>query len=116
MFASRSLVSWGAAAAILLSRWAPDGGSDLEPIGRALHGPTNAVATDGVRSFLGAGPALFVLDAGQEVSVNRSPPTGRHSFVWDGRDRSGASVASGLYLVRLEAGGVEETRRVVLLK
>jgi hypothetical protein len=40
---------------------------------------------------------------------------GRHSVTWDGRDASGRPVAAGVYLLRLEAGGVAETRRVVRL-
>ena len=35
---------------------------------------------------------------------------------WDGRDALGAPVASGVYFVRIEAGGYTETRRMVLLK
>ena len=35
---------------------------------------------------------------------------------WDGRDAFGAPAASGVYFVRIEAGGFSETRRMVLLK
>ena len=35
---------------------------------------------------------------------------------WSGRDAAGRTVASGVYLVRLEAGDVRETRRITLLK
>ena len=35
---------------------------------------------------------------------------------WDGRDALGASAASGVYFVRIDAGAYSETRRVVLLK
>jgi hypothetical protein len=41
---------------------------------------------------------------------------GRHEVVWDGTDRSGCRVASGVYLCRLVSGSFETTRRVVLLK
>ncbi len=41
---------------------------------------------------------------------------GTHSFVWDGRGRSGLPVASGIYLTVLEARGAREVRRIVLLK
>ena len=41
---------------------------------------------------------------------------GRHTAVWDGRDREGRSVASGVYFCRLEAGEVTDTRAMVLLK
>ena len=35
---------------------------------------------------------------------------------WDGRDQSGASVASGVYFYTLEANAFSETRRMVILK
>jgi flagellar hook assembly protein FlgD len=38
---------------------------------------------------------------------------GEHAVVWDGRDRSGRQVASGVYQFRLTAPGVLETRRIV---
>lgn len=34
---------------------------------------------------------------------------------WDGRDESGRIVARGVYLLRLRAGAVEQTRRIVFL-
>jgi FlgD Ig-like domain len=43
-------------------------------------------------------------------------PAGRHETVWDGRDGSGQTVQSGVYLLRLEAGGRTDTRRMVLLR
>lgn len=41
---------------------------------------------------------------------------GHHTLSWDGRDARGNAVAAGVYLFRLQAGGHEETERVVLLK
>ena len=43
-------------------------------------------------------------------------PAGISRFVWDGRDRGGSVAASGLYLVRLVAGGDILTMKVLLLK
>ncbi|HPU84281.1 MAG TPA: FlgD immunoglobulin-like domain containing protein [Candidatus Latescibacteria bacterium] len=40
--------------------------------------------------------------------------TGNYSVVWDGRDQSGAPMASGVYLVRLDAGSSRKLARVVL--
>jgi len=41
---------------------------------------------------------------------------GAHSVTWKGTDGSGRRVASGVYLVRLEAGDVQFTRRITMVK
>jgi len=41
---------------------------------------------------------------------------GPHAVQWDGRDGSGQPVASGVYFCRVDAGGVSDTQRLVLLK
>jgi hypothetical protein len=41
---------------------------------------------------------------------------GLHRMVWDGRDKSRTPVASGVYFYRLDFGGSQTTRRMVLLK
>ncbi len=47
---------------------------------------------------------------------------GYHHAVWDGRSSSGVSVASGLYLMKIEAAGTVKdmkfagTRKLMLLK
>lgn len=43
-------------------------------------------------------------------------PAGVHTVTWDGRDTSGRPVASGLYLVRLEAGGSVRVGKIALLR
>jgi hypothetical protein len=48
--------------------------------------------------------------------VDRYEAAGRRELAWDGRDEHGADVASGVYCYRLEAPGVLETKRMVLLK
>lgn len=42
--------------------------------------------------------------------------SGRHEVAWDGTDSEGRSVQSGVYLVRLEAAGHTDTRRLVLFR
>jgi flagellar hook assembly protein FlgD len=41
---------------------------------------------------------------------------GSYSVVWDGRDDSGRSVPTGIYLYRIEAGMDKASRRMILLK
>ncbi len=55
---------------------------------------------------------------GEEVITLESGvrTAGEHSVVWDGRDRSGEPVASGVYLYRLTAEGQAATRKMLLLK
>ncbi len=63
---------------------------------------------------------LGVFDvAGREVrslvaDVHCGP--GRHEVVWDGKDDAGGRVASGTYFCRIDAGGISETSKVVLVK
>jgi hypothetical protein len=69
--------------------------------------PAAAVAKVGI--FTPAGEA--VLDG-----PGRWLAAGPHEFVWDGRNAAGRRVASGTYLLRLEAGSQVATRRITLLK
>ena len=41
---------------------------------------------------------------------------GRHQVVWQGTDLMGSPVASGVYLIRLQAGETLDSRRILLLK
>jgi hypothetical protein len=41
---------------------------------------------------------------------------GRHDWPWDGKDDSGAPVSSGVYFVRLEADGLAEMEKVLLVR
>ena len=56
-----------------------------------------------------AGRLVDTVFSGQEEQ-------GRHEHVWQGRDASGHAVATGVYVYRLKAGDVVETRRMTLAK
>jgi hypothetical protein len=62
--------------------------------------------------------SLAVYDvAGRQLArvADATFAAGRHELTWDGRDDAGRRVAAGVYLLRLEAGSVASTRRVVRL-
>jgi len=43
-------------------------------------------------------------------------PAGEYDVTWDGVDRAGHRVASGVYFYRLQVGDDIETKKMVLLK
>lgn len=56
---------------------------------------------------------------GQHVRTlvsGESQPSGVHRILWDGRNEAGTSVASGIYIYRLEAGNYRMTKRMLFLK
>ncbi|MEW6755228.1 MAG: FG-GAP-like repeat-containing protein [Candidatus Latescibacterota bacterium] len=60
--------------------------------------------------------------AGQRVAtlVRGQRPAGTHAVTWDGRDGEGQPLATGVYLCHLraggQAGGLEDTRKVLLAR
>ena len=48
--------------------------------------------------------------------VNEAKSVGIHSTNWDGRDASGRSIASGVYLYRLTSPEGSQTRRLLIVK
>ena len=61
--------------------------------------------------------AVFNL-SGQKVArlIQGVREAGQYTVRWDGRDDSGQSLASGVYLYRLQAGDQVETRKLLLLR
>jgi hypothetical protein len=55
---------------------------------------------------------------GQEVTtlVNQTQAAGTYTVEWNGRDQSGMSVASGLYLYRLDLPDRAESRKMILVR
>ena len=48
--------------------------------------------------------------------VDKEKPAGSHSVVWDGRDKSGLELPSGIYFYRLQAGPSTATHKMILLR
>ncbi len=47
---------------------------------------------------------------------NESYEPGYHAIEWNGRNSNGATVVSGLYFYRIDAGVDQATKRMTLLK
>lgn len=48
--------------------------------------------------------------------VNKKHSRGNYSTVWNGKDFSGNEVAAGVYIYRLKAGSIIQTRKMLLIK
>jgi hypothetical protein len=55
---------------------------------------------------------------GRQVAVieDRTFAPGSHELAWDGRDAHGRRVNSGLYFLRLEAGDLSQTQKVMVIR
>lgn len=98
-------------------------GDTPKPAGARLLGnhpnPFNPVTTITYEIDQRLRVALSVYDArGRLVRtlVDGTASAGRHQVAWDGTDRAGTRVASGVYFARLAVNGGSDTRRLVLLK
>ena len=99
----------------------PDGG-DAEA-GIALAPPSPNPASGGTSfSFVLPSPGratLAVYDlAGRHVAdlFGGEAPAGPTAVRWDGRDANGERVASGVYFVKLAAGGEERVQKIVVTR
>jgi hypothetical protein len=48
--------------------------------------------------------------------VNGDHLAGNHKIIWTGIDASGRSVSSGIYFIRIEQGGKNHVRKMMLMK
>ena len=81
--------------------------------------PFNPSTTIRYNLAAGGDVRLIVYDAaGHRVRslVNGNESAGEHAVEFDGRDDRGVTLASGVYFYRLDASGVAQTRKMVLLK
>jgi len=94
------------------------------PARTALHAPQpnpfNPTTTIAFELQRAARPVLAIFTAdGKRVRTlvgGSQLAAGPHTALWDGRDAAGERVASGVYLVRLEADGESFVRRAVLVR
>lgn len=91
--------------------------------GDGLRNTPNPVGRAGTEfSFTLPEPTLVSLRIfdvqGREVAVllEKTRQQGTVTLRWDGRDRHGREVASGIYLYRLEAGSVVRSRNLVIVR
>jgi hypothetical protein len=90
----------------------------LELMG-AWPNPTPGAATVGFALPEASDVRLAVYDAvGRRVATlaDGRYEAGRHELRWDGRSGAGLRLASGLYLVRLEAGAQTRTSRLTVVR
>jgi flagellar hook assembly protein FlgD len=74
-----------------------------------IHGlPKAGRVTLKIYNLLGAEVATLVEDE-QKVA-------GYHAAIWDGRNKDGRIVASGVYVYRIRAGGFSSTKKLTLVK
>ena len=61
--------------------------------------------------------AIFNL-VGQRVAVlvNEELATGAHQITWDGRDKAGRELTSGMYIYRLQTQGQNRMQKLLLLR
>ncbi len=57
-----------------------------------------------------------VLGRRVRILADGNHTAGRHEITWDGRNSAGAPVASGLYLIRLDADGQTRLQKATLLR
>lgn len=78
--------------------------------------PTTAIAYE----ITDASPVqLSIFDvSGKRIVtlVNETRQAGRHEVLWSGKDSSGESVASGVYVVRIESNSSIQTTSITLVK
>jgi hypothetical protein len=48
--------------------------------------------------------------------INQHLSAGEHHILWDGRDRNGRGVPSGVYLYQIESDGITQSKQMILLK
>ena len=60
---------------------------------------------------------VFSLDGSLVYTLHRGSQTaGTYNFFWNGRNRGGRPVARGIYFIRVVGPGIDEIRKVMIVK
>ncbi len=60
---------------------------------------------------------VMTLDGNIITYLNRgNTKAGEYYYTWNGKNRNGKAVARGMYFVRVMGGGIDETRKVMVVK
>ncbi len=60
---------------------------------------------------------VMTLDGNIISYLNRgNVKAGEHYFTWDGKNKNGAAAARGMYFIRVTGSGIDETRKVMVVK
>lgn len=79
--------------------------------------PSTTIEFDIAESGVDIEVAVFNVQGQRVRSLVMGPhPSGQYRIEWDGRDESGRAVASGIYLLKMSAGGKQYVRKMSLLK
>ncbi len=78
--------------------------------------PTTSISFDIPRTLDVRLEVFNILGQSVKMLVNEMYPAGSFNIKWDGTDESGNTVASGLYLYRLETDTESISRKMILIK
>jgi arylsulfatase A-like enzyme len=104
-----------------LAAWLPDreDAPEIRAVQSAYPNPFSDTTTIEFILPEAADVNLVLYDVRGRVVRTLSQPgldVGRHQVTWDGREEGGQPAASGMYICRLVAGPLVESRRLVLLR
>ena len=88
-------------------------------LGRNVPNPFRSATTIDYELASRAAVRLRIFDVSGRIvrdQPEHAEPAGSHAYRWDGRDDSGAPVASGAYLYELRVNGETRVRKSILVR
>ncbi len=108
-----------AATGVGAGRGTESGSTPRVVLGAPSPNPTRGEATVSLDLPRAGAVSLAVFDSSGRLVRTLAAgalPAGRHAVAWDGRDDAGRAVASGAFVVRLDAGGERRSAKLVLTR